>query len=135
MAEHTVEAMWRWSDGGRLPVVIDASSCTLGVKGLGKLLSPERAQLEALTVLDSLEFLHDVLLPRLVVDRRLDSVVVHSVCSVLELGLASTLQTLAGAVGETVVSPVEAGCCGFAGDRGWLHPELTASALKHEAQS
>jgi D-lactate dehydrogenase len=134
MAEHTVEAMWRWSDGGRLPVVIDASSCTLGVKGLGTLLSPERAeQLAALTVLDSLEFLHDVLLPRLVVDRRLDSVVVHSVCSVLELGLASTLQALAGAVGDTVVSPVEAGCCGFAGDRGWLHPELTASALKHEA--
>ena len=134
MAEHTVAALWRWSDGGRLPVVIDASSCTLGVRGLGKVVSPERReQLEAMTVLDSLEFVHDVLLPRLVVDRRLDSVVVHSVCSVLELGLAPTLQALAGAVGDTVVSPVEAGCCGFAGDRGWLHPELTASALQHEA--
>jgi len=134
MAEHTVEALWRWSDGGRLPVVSDASSCTLGIRGLGKLVSPERAeQLAKVTVLDSLEFLADVLLPKLVVDRRLDSVVVHSVCSVLELGLASTLQELAGAVGDVVVSPVEAGCCGFAGDRGWLHPELTASALKHEA--
>jgi D-lactate dehydrogenase len=52
---------------------------------------------------------------------------------VVALGLASTLQALAGAVGDVVVSPVEAGCCGFAGDRGWLHPELTASALEHEA--
>ena len=28
--------------------------------------------------------------------------------------------------------PAAAGCCGFAGDRGFLHPELTASALAEE---
>ncbi len=32
MAAHTAEALWRWSDGGRLPIVIDASSCTGGVR-------------------------------------------------------------------------------------------------------
>ncbi len=31
MANHTVDALWRWSDGGKLPIVIDASSCTLGI--------------------------------------------------------------------------------------------------------
>ena len=29
--------------------------------------------------------------------------------------------------------PPDAGCCGFAGDRGMLHPELTAAATRPEA--
>jgi D-lactate dehydrogenase len=29
--------------------------------------------------------------------------------------------------------PLYAGCCGFAGDRGFLFPELTASATRSEA--
>jgi len=32
-----------------------------------------------------------------------------------------------------VLVPPSAGCCGFAGDRGLLVPELTASALRDEA--
>jgi D-lactate dehydrogenase len=34
---------------------------------------------------------------------------------------------------ETVVVPLFAECCGFAGDRGFLVPELTASATAVEA--
>ncbi|MCL4288607.1 MAG: oxidoreductase, partial [Thermoleophilia bacterium] len=34
---------------------------------------------------------------------------------------------------EEVVVPRSAGCCGFAGDRGFLHPELTATATAPEA--
>jgi D-lactate dehydrogenase len=133
MADKTIAAVWRWTDGGRLPVVMDASSCTHGLKHLGRFLSPEnRERFERLTILDSLEFLADRVVPRLVVDRRLDSVAMHAVCSVHELGTVGTLQALAGVVADRVVNPVEAGCCAFAGDRGWLHPELTASALQHE---
>ena len=31
IASATAEKVWRWSDEGRLPVVIDASSCALGL--------------------------------------------------------------------------------------------------------
>jgi len=31
------------------------------------------------------------------------------------------------------VTPASANCCGFAGDRGFLHPELTRSATAEEA--
>jgi Fe-S oxidoreductase len=31
MAEHVVDAFWRWSEGGKLPIVVDAASCTLGM--------------------------------------------------------------------------------------------------------
>ena len=133
MAERTARALVRWSDGGRLPVVMDASSCTLGLRGLGSLLPAElRARYEGVAVLDSLDYLRDVLLPHLEVDRRLGSVAVHAVCSVHHLGTAAVLEQLAGAVAERVVNPVSAGCCGFAGDRGWLHPELPAAALRPE---
>ena len=30
-------------------------------------------------------------------------------------------------------TPIGAGCCGFAGDRGFLFPELTAAATRAEA--
>jgi D-lactate dehydrogenase len=32
-----------------------------------------------------------------------------------------------------VFLPINSGCCGMAGDRGFLFPELTASATSHEA--
>ncbi len=134
MAVRTVEALLRWTDEGRLPVVLDASSCTLGVRGLGPLLPPAlRERYERVEVLDSLDYLSDVLLPHLSVDRRLGSVVVHAVCSVHHLGTVPALEALAGAVADRVVNPVAAGCCGFAGDRGWLHPELPAAAVRQEA--
>ena len=134
MAVRTAEALVRWSDGGRVPVVMDASSCTLGLRGLGHLLPADlRERYEAVTVLDSLDYLSQVLLPHLVVDRKVDSVAVHAVCSVHHLGTVPQLEALAGAVADRVVNPVSAGCCGFAGDRGWLHPELPAAALEHEA--
>ena len=31
------------------------------------------------------------------------------------------------------MTPASANCCGFAGDRGFLHPELTRSATAEEA--
>ena len=133
MARRTAEALLRWSDGGRLPVVMDASSCTLGLHGLGPSLPDDlRARYEAVTVLDSLDYAAQVLLPQLTVEQKVGSVAVHAVCSVHHLGTTKVLEQLAGAAAERVVNPVSAGCCGFAGDRGWLHPELPAAALRPE---
>ena len=38
------------------------------------------------------------------------------------------------AISEEVFVPVSATCCAFAGDRGMLHPELTATATQEEAE-
>jgi D-lactate dehydrogenase len=46
------------------------------------------------------------------------------------LGLTAELAALAGAVADEAVIPATSGCCGMAGDRGWIHPELPASALR-----
>ena len=42
---------------------------------------------------------------------------------------------IADRISENVVLPQDWSCCGFAGDRGLFHPELTASATKKEAES
>ena len=44
-----------------------------------------------------------------------------------------SLEGIARACSEKVVVPLNAGCCGFAGDRGFLFPELTESATRPEA--
>ncbi|MFD3533809.1 FAD-binding and (Fe-S)-binding domain-containing protein [Streptomyces sp. NPDC058664] len=135
MANRIVEAAWGWTAGGTLPLVVDASSCTLGIahEVVPYLTADNRALHAEMTVVDSLVWAADELLPRLVVRRRVGSAVVHPTCSMRHLGDEDRLTALAGACAEEVVVPADAGCCAFAGDRGMLHPELTASATAREA--
>jgi D-lactate dehydrogenase len=129
-----VERFWTWSGEGRLPVVVDASPCAYGLKTCRPCLSAvNQARFDRLTILDAVTFAHDVLLPRLPIRRRLGAVVLHPVCSLVKMELAPMLQAIAEACAERVVIPREAGCCGFAGDRGLLFPELTAAATRREA--
>jgi len=62
--------------------------------------------------------------------RRLDKVALHVTCSSRKRGLDQTLLALAEKCAGEVIVPEEKGCCGFAGDRGFTHPELNASALR-----
>jgi len=134
VVNRTIERLWSWSDGGRLPVVTEASPCAQGLLGARPALSPaNQARFGGLTILDSIAFVHDRLLPRLEVRRRRRSVVLHPVCSVLKQGLAPQLEAIARACSQEVTVPTLAGCCGFAGDRGFLVPELTAAATAAES--
>ncbi|MFD0144791.1 MULTISPECIES: FAD-binding and (Fe-S)-binding domain-containing protein [unclassified Streptomyces] len=135
MANRIVEAAWGWTAGGRLPLVVDASSCTLGIAHeVVPYLTDDNRELHAeLTVVDSLVWAADELLPRLDVRRTVGSAVVHPTCSMRHLGDEEHLTALAGACADEVVVPADAGCCAFAGDRGMLHPELTDSATAREA--
>jgi D-lactate dehydrogenase len=60
-------------------------------------------------------------------------VAVHPTCSGRHLGLDRRLRALAGELADDPQVPPSAACCGFAGDRGFLHPELTAAATVEEA--
>ncbi len=133
-ANDAIERCWAWSEQGRLPIVIDANSCTHGLRASGPVLTAEnRRRLAGLRVLDSVEFAHHDLLPSLVVSQRARSVAVHPTCSLSQLGSADQLLALVAACAEQIVHPSAAECCGFAGDRGFLVPELTASATRAEA--
>jgi D-lactate dehydrogenase len=129
-ANEMVERLWRWSGEGELPVVIDAASCThaLAEPGEGVLGEENAARLGKLTILDSVAWAHDRLLPQLKVARKVGSATVHPTCATRQMGLAPRLRALANTLAEDVYVAPSATCCGFAGDRGFSHPELTAAA-------
>ena len=138
MAVRTSTALLAASEDGRLPVVCEASSCTHGLHSLRHDLESAgetelAGRVQALTVLDSSRFVAERVLPHLTVPRRLGSVVLHPTCSDRHAGDLEHLRAVAAACAEEVVVPFDAGCCAFAGDRGLLHPELTASATAREA--
>jgi D-lactate dehydrogenase len=122
MSARTRAALAGWASAGSLPVVSDATSCSHA------LLADVAA--EGIEVIDSIEWVHDRLLERLEFSNKLPSVVVHPTCSSRHLGLSGKLAAIAAQISDDVVVPVAAGCCGMAGDRGYLHPELPASALR-----
>jgi D-lactate dehydrogenase len=91
------------------------------------------AGLDGIEVLDAVAWASERLLGRLTVTARVGSATVHPTCSTRHLGLVGPLEALARAVADEVHVPIVATCCGMAGDRGLLHPELTAAATREEA--
>ena len=87
-------ASGRWSGEGGLPVVIDAASCTGAVAEPGEgVLGEENAErLAAMTILDSVAWAHDRLLPQLEIARQVGSATVHPTCATRQLGLAPRLR-------------------------------------------
>ena len=129
-----VEKFWRWSEQGKLPIVIDTSPCTYALKTARSYLTEEnQVRFDRLTFLDAIEFVHDTLLPKLQIKTRSHSVALHPVCSVTKMGITAKLEGIARACSDEVTIPANAGCCGFAGDRGFLVPELTQAATRKEA--
>lgn len=134
-ANELVEQLWKWSGEGALPIIVDAASCTGQIvePGEGTLSEANAEHLAALTIFDSVAWAHDRLLPSLEVTRQLDAAAIHPTCATNRQGNAAHLNALASAIATDVFRPPTATCCGFAGDRGISHPELTASATRTEA--
>ena len=133
MVSRTMSALWDASDGGALPIVCDNSSCSEGLVLALESAIATHPEYEAMRLVDAVDFTAEHILPRLVVDEPGESVVVHPTCSSTRAGSNAHLLELAAATATTVRVPDDWGCCGFAGDRGMLHPELTRSATEREA--
>jgi D-lactate dehydrogenase len=109
--------------GGLYPVVMDASSCSARMQ---KLLAGR------VSVLDFHEFAVDALLPRLQhrLVKKPGPIALHINCSARRTGTADKLRQLVAACAQAVVEPAGVTCCGFAGDRGFVVPELNVHALR-----
>jgi D-lactate dehydrogenase len=89
----------------------------------------QKEQYESLKIIDSIAWCRD-LLPNLNISRKLRRVAVHPTCSITDLKLVGTLKQIAGRLADEVEIPIGTTCCGTAGDRGLLHPELVVSATR-----
>jgi FAD/FMN-containing dehydrogenases len=134
MANQTVEQLWSYTKEGKLPVVLDITSCTHTLQHADWALSEEnKRRLSAIKFMDSIEYLANYIIPRLSI-RKKKSIALHPVCSLQHMGLEAKFVAVAKSLAEHVTVPVQAGCCGMAGDRGFLFPELTHSATRPEAE-
>ena len=133
MRVKTLAVLRQATRDGELPIICDASSCTEGLRQVVELDKPLPGQRE-LRIVDAVDFAAQHILPKLPDHHKLDSLALHPTCSSTRMGINGSLNAVAQAVAERVEVPDNWGCCAFAGDRGMLHPELTASATAKQGR-
>ena len=109
------------SDGGLWPVVCDQSPC----------LHRMRTHMTSVKPLELMEFIHDHVAQSLTFHATDEPVMLHLTCSTRLMGIDGKVLDLARRCSSHVVVPDGVGCCGFAGDKGFTHPELNAYALRN----
>jgi len=114
------------SANGQLPIVFDTSPCSYRMR---------RFLAQRLVVHDGVEFIHDEVLPRVVIEPRPETVAIHPVCSARKMGTVDKVAAIASRGSAKVVSVDAVLCCGFAGDKGFNRPELNEHALRHLRES
>lgn len=118
------EELVRVSEGGKLPIIMDAAPCLATAKD-----SLQRGELQ-FSLYGPEEFVKNFLTDKLEFVKKKESVHVHAPCSNKKKGSENTLYKVAGMCAENVV-PSGIPCCGMAGDRGMRFTELTGASLQH----
>lgn len=114
------KALLAASENGKYPVLCDQSPC----------LHRMRDHIKSMYLYEPAEFIHDFLAPELKFTPKDEPVAIHVTCSLRRMGLADKIIGLAQMCSRNVVVPTEIGCCGFAGDKGFMLPELNKYALR-----
>ena len=112
---------------GELMVITDASPCALAFA---------EAAAGGARVLDFSQYWAREVLsrddaPRGVLRGR---AILHPTCSLTKLGAVDDLKAVARAHAEDPQVPLRAACCGFAGNQGFVQPEITEGATRAEAE-
>jgi len=122
MMNEVLDALWEVSSAGRYPVLSDTSPCALQLR--------EKARARGIHLYDSSEFIDKFLINRLHIDPIQEKVAVHVTCSTQKQGIEKSFKRVLNRLTPGWVQPEDITCCGFAGDKGFVQPELNASALK-----
>lgn len=112
------------------PILFDTSPCLYRIKDFIK----SNPAFKEIKIYEPVEFISEFLIPKLEIKKVNETIVIHSTCSSTKLGLKDKFKTIAEQLSENVIIPEHIECCGFAGDRGFSHPELNQSALKNLKQ-
>ena len=119
-AKELSDALLAASQNGLYPVLVDTSPCLLRMR---------ETMDKRISLYDPVALVLDHLADRLTFTRLPRVVALHVTCSSRRMGLTERMKDLASRCAEEVILPEGIDCCGFAGDRGFTHPELNATAL------
>lgn len=120
------DALLKASNNGEYPIYIDNAPCALKVfKAQAEGLIDER-----LTLYNSAEFLAENVLSKLTIEKKLPELSLHIPCSTKSMHSEASLTQLAQACSDQL-QPSNIDCCGFAGDKGFVLPELNQNGLRN----
>ena len=114
------QALWIASEEGKWPVLCDQSPC----------LHRMRKMIKKMRLYEPAEFIDKFMLDELDITPIDASVAIHITCSTREMGVEKSLLRVAKRCAREVLVPEEIGCCAFAGDKGFTHPQLNEWALR-----
>ena len=113
-------ALLKASDNGRWPILCDQSPC----------LHRMRHTMQHMKLYEPAEFIDKFVMSELEITPLDTCVAVHVTCSTRQMGVADSIIRVAKACAKNVLVPEEIGCCAFAGDKGFMEPELNEWALR-----
>jgi D-lactate dehydrogenase len=108
------------SENGRYPILCDTGPCVYRMR---------QTLATRLKIYEPMEFISRFLLDHLKIAPCAETVAIHITCSSRKMGLEAVFREVADLLAVENIFPDEISCCGWAGDRGFNFPELTASAL------
>lgn len=114
-------ALRKASKNGQYPILCDQSPCLYRM----------RHTMQGLDLYEPAEFIEKFLLDKLDITPLHETIFLHITCSMRKMGLADTILRVAQCCADNVIIPTKVGCCGFAGDKGFIEPELNDWALRH----
>lgn len=114
------DALFDASLEGTYPVLCDQSPCLYRM----------REKITKMKLYEPVEFIETFLVDSLDFHPIDEPVAVHTTCSMTKMGLLPVLRRLAERCSTRVFLPEEVGCCAFAGDKGFTHPEVNTWALR-----
>jgi D-lactate dehydrogenase len=130
----TIDLLWQRTKQGKLPILMDVTSCTYSLQHAEPYLSEENKQrYQQMQFVDSIDFAADYLLPKLKAKNQKSKIVFHPVCTTHKMNNMHKLKKIGEHCSHEAVVPFNSGCCGMAGDRGFYYPSLTSAATKNEA--
>jgi D-lactate dehydrogenase len=113
-------ALLEASENGKYPVLCDQSPCLYRM----------RHTIQKMKLYEPVEFITTFLLDKLEFVQTDHPIAIHITCTMRKMGLDKQIIELAQRCSSNVLLPEEVGCCGFAGDKGFTHPEVNAYALR-----
>jgi D-lactate dehydrogenase len=106
------------TNNGKIPLITDASPCAL--------FNNERSELK---IYESIDFIAQYCLENLDIKQTKQPVLLHITCSSKRAHIDRSLVKVAELCTSNLTIPSDISCCGFAGDKGFLMPELNRHAL------
>ena len=147
LAKNAYLALKEASQNGRVPIVCDHSACSLEMlKKIKEFEAQESANCDYLVPLrfyDLPAFVSEYLLPHLQIvplsqatKQNPPKVALYAPCGTRNLSVKSqkweeSIFSIAKACGADIIQDSQVKCCGFAGNKGFITPELNESALKY----